>query len=87
VHKASEEVSAAECIGRKVLVNGASDGNGSSCDVKFMTVKQLLVFWRTNHEKINQSIQAGIQTLCNDPDAGIKYFTCGVQLKCQETPF
>jgi hypothetical protein len=56
-------------------------------DVKFMTVKQLLVFWGTNHEKTDQSIQAGIQTLCNDPDAGIKYFTCGVQLKCQETPF
>jgi serine/threonine-protein phosphatase 2A regulatory subunit A len=52
-------------------------------NVKFMVAKTLLLFWGTNDQKVNQQIQACIKTLCNDPDADVKYFAWGVQLKCQ----
>jgi serine/threonine-protein phosphatase 2A regulatory subunit A len=52
-------------------------------NVKFMVAKTLLLFWGTNDPKVNQQIQVCIKTLCNDPDADVKYFAWGVQLKCQ----
>jgi hypothetical protein len=43
-------------------------------NVKFMVAKTLLLFWGTNDQKLNQQIQACMKTLCNDPDADVKYF-------------
>jgi hypothetical protein len=52
-------------------------------NVKCMVAQTSLLFWGTNDQKINRQIQACIKTFYNDPDADVKYFAWGVQLKCQ----
>jgi serine/threonine-protein phosphatase 2A regulatory subunit A len=52
-------------------------------NVRFGVAKSMVLFWGTGDAKINQQIQACIKNLAGDSDPDVKYYACGVQLKCQ----